>query len=110
MLTKTRVQEFLKEIEVDDLVQNFQVMGDDVYIDNCTFSSNARKEEAGSSHEAGFCYEFGDQVVLKLKITSPEPSEFNKPNQRKRNSRIQKYIAIASGKGGVGKIYGYCKT
>jgi len=30
MLTKTRVQEFLKEIEVDDLVQNFQVMGDDV--------------------------------------------------------------------------------
>ncbi len=33
MLTKTRVQEFLKEIEVDDLVQNFQVMGDDVYID-----------------------------------------------------------------------------
>ena len=30
MLTKTRVQEFLKEIEVDDLVQNFQLMGYDV--------------------------------------------------------------------------------
>lgn len=33
MLTKSKVQDFLKEIEVDDLVNNFQVMGDDVYID-----------------------------------------------------------------------------
>jgi ATP-binding protein involved in chromosome partitioning len=33
MLTKSKVQDFLKEIEVDDLVSNFQVMGDDVYID-----------------------------------------------------------------------------
>ena len=33
MLTKEKVQAFLKEIEVDDLVHNFQVMGNDVYID-----------------------------------------------------------------------------
>ena len=33
MLTKVRVQEFLKEIEVDDLVKNLQIVGDDVYID-----------------------------------------------------------------------------
>ena len=56
MLTKTRVQEFLKEIEVDDLVQNFQVMGDDVYIDMIAHSQQCTKKEARSSHEAGFCY------------------------------------------------------
>ena len=33
MITKSRVQEFLKNIEVDDLVHNIQIMGDDVYID-----------------------------------------------------------------------------
>ena len=44
MLTKEKVQDFLKEIEVDDLVSNFQIMGNDVYIDM-----------TGSSHEAGFC-------------------------------------------------------
>ena len=33
MLTKVKVQDFLKEIEVDDLVKNLQIVGDEVYID-----------------------------------------------------------------------------
>lgn len=33
MLTKEKVQNFLKEIEVDDLVNNLQIMGTEVYID-----------------------------------------------------------------------------
>ena len=75
MLTKTRVQEFLKEIEVDDLVQNFQVMGDDVYIDMIAHSQQCtKKKEAEAAMKQAFATEFGDQVVLKLKITSPEPS------------------------------------
>ena len=53
MLTKDKVQAFLKEIEVDDLVQNFQVMGNDVYID---MTAHARKEKVRSGHEAGFCF------------------------------------------------------
>ena len=38
MLTKAKVQEFLKEIEVDDLVNNLQVMGNDVYIDTVSYT------------------------------------------------------------------------
>jgi len=52
MLTKEKVQDFLKEIEVDDLVNNLQIMGNDVYID---MTAHARKEKAGSRYEAGFC-------------------------------------------------------
>ena len=105
MLTKTRVQEFLKEIEVDDLVQNFQVMGDDVYIDMIAHSpAMHKKKKLEAAMKQAFATEFGDQVVLKLKITSPEPSQVQQ-NQIKGKEipGIQNIIAIASGKGGVGK-------
>ena len=105
MLTKTRVQEFLKEIEVDDLVQNFQVMGDDVYIDMIAHSpAMHEKKKLEAAMKQAFATEFGDQVVLKLKITSPEPSQVQQ-NQIKGKEipGIQNIIAIASGKGGVGK-------
>lgn len=105
MLTKTRVQEFLKEIEVDDLVHNFQVMGNDVYIDMTAHSpAMHEKKKLEVAMKQAFATEFGDEVVLKLKIASPEPSEVQK-NQIKGKEipGIQNIIAIASGKGGVGK-------
>ena len=105
MLKKEQVQAFLKEIEVDDLVTNLQVMGNDVYIDMKAHSPamhERKKLEAAMKH--AFESQFGEDVVLKLKITAPDPAEFQQ-NQIKGKEipGIKNIIAIASGKGGVGK-------
>lgn len=105
MLTKSRVQEFLKEIEVDDLVNNLQVMGDDVYIDMTAHSpAMHEKKKLEVAMKQAFASEFGEDVVLKLKIISPEPTEVQQNQIKgKQIPGIQNIIAIASGKGGVGK-------
>lgn len=105
MLTKARVQEFLKEIEVDDLVHNVQVMGDDVYIDMTAHSpAMHEKKKLEAAMKQAFASEFGEHINLKLKITSPEPSEIQQSQIKgKQLPGIQNIIAIASGKGGVGK-------
>lgn len=105
MLTKARVQEFLKEIEVDDLVHNVQVMGDDVYIDMTAHSpAMHEKKKLEAAMKQAFASEFGENINLKLKITSPEPSEIQQSQIKgKQLPGIQNIIAIASGKGGVGK-------
>ncbi len=105
MLNKEKVQEFLKEIEVDDLVNNLQIMGDDVYIDMTAHSpAMHEKKKLEVAMKQAFASEFGEKINLKLKIHSPEQSEVQK-NQIKGKmiSGIQNIIAIASGKGGVGK-------
>ncbi|UOE40624.1 Mrp/NBP35 family ATP-binding protein [Chryseobacterium suipulveris] len=105
MLTKAKVQDFLKEIEVDDLVHNFQVMGNDVYIDMTAHSpAMHEKKKLEVAMKQAFATEFGEDIVLKLKINSPEPSEIQKSQIKgKQIPGIQNIIAIASGKGGVGK-------
>ncbi|WP_373710266.1 Mrp/NBP35 family ATP-binding protein [Kaistella sp.] len=105
MLTKDKVQAFLKEIEVDDLVQNFQVMGNDVYIDMTAHSpAMHEKKKLEAAMKQAFASEFGEEIVLKLKIASPEPSEIQQSQIKgKQIQGIQNIIAIASGKGGVGK-------
>lgn len=105
MLSKDKVLEFLKEIEVDDLVQNFQVMGDDVYIDMTAHSPamHERKKLEAAMKQA-FASKFGGKVVLKLKISAPEPDQLQQNLIKgKQIPGIQNIIAIASGKGGVGK-------
>ena len=105
MLTKVRVQEFLKEIEVDDLVKNIQLVGDEVYIDMVAHSpAMHEKKKLEVAMKQAFSSEFGEQITLKLKIASPEPTEVQQ-NQIKGKEipGIQNIIAIASGKGGVGK-------
>lgn len=105
MLTKERVKEFLKEIEVDDLVTNFQVMGNDVYIDMLAHSPALHeKKKLEVAMKQAFASEFGEEIDLKLKITAPEPAAVQQ-NQIKGKEipGIQNIIAIASGKGGVGK-------
>ena len=105
MLSKERVQAFLKEIEVEDLVHNFQVMGDQVYIDMTAHSpAMHEKKKLEVAMKQAFASEFGDKVDVKLKISSPEQSEVQK-NQIKGKEipGIQNIIAVASGKGGVGK-------
>ena len=105
MLTKTKVQEFLKEIEVDDLVNNLQIMGEEVYLDMTAHSpAMHEKKKLEAAMKQAFASEFGENVILKLKITSPEPSEIQQSQIKgKQIPGIQNIIAIASGKGGVGK-------
>ena len=105
MLTKDKVQAFLIEIEVDDLVHNFQVMGNDVYIDMTAHSpAMHEKKKLEAAMKQAFASEFGEDVVLKLKIASPEPSEVQQNQIKgKQIPGIQNIIAVASGKGGVGK-------
>ncbi len=105
MLTKEKVQDFLKEIEVDDLVNNLQIMGADVYIDMTAHSpAMHEKKKLEAAMKQAFASEFGEEVNLKLKIVSPEPSEIQQSQIKgKQIPGIQNIIAIASGKGGVGK-------
>ncbi len=105
MLTKDRVQDFLKEIEVDDLVNNFQIMGDDVYIDMTAHSpAMHEKKKLEAAMKQAFASEFGDHINLKLKVISPEPEQVQQNLIKgKQIPGIQNIIAIASGKGGVGK-------
>ncbi len=105
MLTKAKVQDFLKEIEVDDLVHNVQVMGDDVYIDMTAHSpAMHEKKKLEAAMKQAFASEFGEHINLKLKIASPEPGEVQQNHIKgKQIPGIQNIIAIASGKGGVGK-------
>ena len=103
MLTKGKVQAFLKEIEVDDLVTNLQIMGEDVYIDMIAHSpAMHEKKKLEVAMKQAFANEFGEHIILKLKISSPElPPQ---PEIKgKELPGIKNIIAIASGKGGVGK-------
>ena len=103
MLTKERVQSFLKEIEVDDLVTNLHVMGNDVYIDMVAHSpAMHEKKKLEVAMKQAFASEFGEETQLKLKITSPElPAQ---PEIKGKEIKgIKNIIAVASGKGGVGK-------
>lgn len=105
MLTKEKIQTFLKDIEVDDLVNNLQIMGNDVYIDMTAHSpAMHEKKKLEVAMKQAFATEFGEDVVLKLKIVSPEPSEMQQNQIKgKEIEGIKNIIAIASGKGGVGK-------
>ena len=105
MLTKEKVQDFLKEIEVDDLVSNFQIMGNDVYIDMTAHSpAMHEKKKLEVAMKQAFASEFGEEVMLKLKIVSPEPEQIQQSQIKgKQIPGINNIIAIASGKGGVGK-------
>lgn len=105
MIKKDTVLEFLKEIEVDDLVKNVQVMGDNIFIDMVAHSPamHERKKLEAAMKQA-FASKFGENVVLKLKIDTPEPSEvIQNQIKGKQIPGIKNIIAVASGKGGVGK-------
>lgn len=105
MINKNTVQEFLKEIEVDDLVHNLQIMGNDVYIDMVAHSpAMHEKKKLEAAMKQAFVSQFGEEVQLKLKIDSPSPDAIAEQTIRgKMIPGIQNIIAIASGKGGVGK-------
>lgn len=105
MISKDKVQAFLKEIEVDDLVTNMQVMGDNIHIDMVAHSpAMHEKKKLEAAMKQAFSSEFGEDVTLKLKIVSPEPEQIAQSQIKGKEIKgIKNIIAIASGKGGVGK-------
>lgn len=105
MLTKTQIQDFLKEIEIDDLVNNLQIIGDDIYIDMTAHSpAMHEKKKLEVAIKQAFASEFGEHINLKLKISSPEPLDIQQNQIKgKEIAGIKNIIVIASGKGGVGK-------
>ncbi len=101
-MNKEKILAFLKEMEVDDLVTNVQVMGSDVFIDMFAHSpAMHERKKLEAAMKTAFLNEFGSDIVLKLKINTPEapPTTI----RGKELTGIQNIIAIASGKGGVGK-------
>jgi ATP-binding protein involved in chromosome partitioning len=79
MLTKQIITQFLKEIEIDDLVKNLQIIGSDVYIDMMAHSpAMHEKKKLEAAVKQAFSAEFGSDVALKLKIDSPEISDVQK--------------------------------
>ncbi|WP_407494684.1 Mrp/NBP35 family ATP-binding protein [Elizabethkingia anophelis] len=105
MIKKEAVQDFLREVEVDDLVKNIQIMGDSVFIDMVAHSpAMHEKKKLEVAMKQAFTSHFGENVTLKLKIDSPEQSEIQQNQIKgKQIPGIKNIIAIASGKGGVGK-------
>lgn len=102
MASKEEIKNFLKEIEVDDLVRNVQIMGDTVIIDMLSHSPalHEKKRMEAAMHTA-FEQKFGKDVQLKLNISVEVPEK--KDSSGNAIPGIKNIIAVASGKGGVGK-------
>lgn len=102
MASKEEIKNFLKEIEVDDLVRNVQIMGDTVIIDMLSHSPalHEKKRMETAMHKA-FEQKFGKDVQLKLNISVEVPEK--KDSRGNAIPGIKNIIAVASGKGGVGK-------
>lgn len=102
MLSKEEIKYFLKEIEVDDLVRNVQIMGDTVMIDMLSHSPALHeKKRMETAMHAAFKKKFGKDVQLKLNIFVEKPEK--KDSRGNSILGIKNIIAVASGKGGVGK-------
>lgn len=102
MSNKEKIQSFLKEIEVDDLVRNLQIVGNQVILDMMSHSpAMHEKKRMEAAMHAAFEDKFGKEFVLKLNVIVevPEKNEI----KGKEIPGIKNIIAVASGKGGVGK-------
>ncbi len=100
-MQKKDIEAFLKELEVEDLVQNLQLMGNEVMIDMKSHSpAMHEKKKLEKAMKEAFRQKFGESLQLKLKINNPQtPSQPSVPKL----DGVQNIIAVASGKGGVGK-------
>lgn len=103
MISKEQIKEFLKEIEVDDLVKGIQILEEVVQIDMVAHSpAMHEKKKLETAVRKLFSETFGENVQLKLKISSPEVQ--TRPTMRGKEIKgVKNIITIASGKGGVGK-------
>lgn len=102
-MQKKEIEAFLKELEVDDLVQNLQVMGNEVILDMQSHSpAMHEKVKLEKALKAAFQQKYGEAVKLKLNLSNP-PSKEQNLNRVPELKGVSNVVAIASGKGGVGK-------
>lgn len=98
-----RIQRLLSQI---DLSNNFLRCSQEESIVFLELRANSpamhEKKKLEEKVKLAFAQELGNDVSLKLKITSPEPQPKN-PQRGKEIEGVKNIIAIASGKGGVGK-------
>ncbi|MDR1876184.1 MAG: Mrp/NBP35 family ATP-binding protein [Flavobacteriaceae bacterium] len=102
MISKEEIKNFLEEIGVDDRVRNIQVIEGSVSIDILAYSpAMHEKKRMETAIHTAFEQKFGKDIQLKLTILQDVPEK----REIKGNaiSGIKNIIAIASGKGGVGK-------
>lgn len=99
---KDNVKEILTELGIENWVKNIQVFGDEVILDIVSPSPAMHERKR---LEQALKNTFGEQlpqVKLKLNITAEAPQQ-NEPIKGNAIPGIKNIIAIASGKGGVGK-------
>lgn len=98
-----RIQKLLSQI---DLSNNFLRCSQEEGVVFLELRANTpamhEKKKLEEKVKLAFAQEFGNDVSLKLKITSPESQPKN-PQRGKEIESVKNIIAIASGKGGVGK-------
>lgn len=103
MLNREQVLEFLREIEVEDLVMDIQILENAISL-GIKAHSPAMHEKKKLENYIKECFleKFGKEIPLKMRISSPETMPKN-PMKGKEIIGVKNIIAIASGKGGVGK-------
>lgn len=98
-----KIQHFLQEIGLSQKLVDFGMEEGVVHI---VLKANSpamhEKKKLEDKVKLAFSEKFGEGISLKLKIVSPEPKPKN-PHRGRVIEGVKNIIAIASGKGGVGK-------
>lgn len=109
-LKKTTLEEIGVSFSLADLMKDLKVEGDDVYI--LLFSPSEKyhnflkekvKNVLGSIGAKNVTVEFTDKPPVSKQQPPPPPQPQNPFETRRRIPNVKKVIAVASGKGGVGK-------
>lgn len=104
MSIKNKVQQLLDEMQLNSLIKNKQIMGNEVMLD--IYSPSPAMHEK-KRFEQALKSAFAEQIPeakLKLRIETPPAKNTDLPQLRgKQIPGIQNIVAVASGKGGVGK-------
>lgn len=101
---RSKAQQLIDELGLDKWVRNMQIMGNDIVIDIVSHSAAMHERKR---LEQALKAAFADQVPeakLKLNVLVDVPKkEVENPIRGKEIPGVKNIIAIASGKGGVGK-------
>lgn len=102
--TKQQVDKIIQELQVKDWVQNVQVFGEKVMIDAISPSPAMHdKKKLEDALVSAFKDKLPEaKVEVRVLVKQPEKKEVQ-PLQGKAINGIKNIIAVASGKGGVGK-------
>lgn len=104
-MIKEKIIKLFDELKISDLIKNIQVIGNKVVIDAYTESPTMHeKKRMEQAIQNSIKTEIDSTLEVKVNLENKQQEPKN-PNQIRgsRISKIKNIIAIASGKGGVGK-------